>query len=163
MKSRTWLGTGIAVTALGLGVCAASSASTVKAAPASASIKGQTINVDIAYPAPKVLLAQFTKETGVKVNWDYVQWDNLQTKIASAAEANSYYADVADVDWSKTGEYYDTKWFMPLNKYFPLAGVKAQYPQASSFIKNGTLMGLPMLALVAGVVSVGVVVTLSMV
>jgi multiple sugar transport system substrate-binding protein len=144
MKSRKWLGTGIAVAALGLSVCAASSASSVKAASASASIKGQTINVDIAYPAPKVLLAKFTKETGVKVNWDYVQWDNLQTKIASAAEAHSYFADVADVDWSKVGEYYTTKWFLPLNTYFPLSTVKAQYPQASSFIRNGELEGMPM-------------------
>ncbi len=64
------------------------------------------------------MIAKFTAQTGVKVNWNYLQWDDLQTKIASAAEANSYFADVADVDWSKVGEYYKTKWFMPLNSYF---------------------------------------------
>src|SRR5579875_1464608 len=108
------------------------------------SIKGQTINVAIAYPAPKAMLAKFTAQTGVKVNWDYLQWDDLQTKIASAAEANSYFADVADVDWSKVGEYYRTKWFRPLNSYFPIASVKSQYPQATSFIRDNTLMGMPM-------------------
>lgn len=143
MRSSKRLGAVVAIGALGLGVAASASASN-KQATTAASLKGTTINVDIAYPAPKPLIAEFTKQTGIKVNWNYIQWDNLQTKIASAAEANSYYADVADVDWSKTGEYYDTKWFMPLNKYFPLANVKAQYPQATSFITNGQLMGLPM-------------------
>jgi multiple sugar transport system substrate-binding protein len=108
------------------------------------SIKGQTINVAIAYPEPKAMIAKFTAQTGVKVNWNYLQWDDLQTKIASAAEANSYFADVADVDWSKVGEYYKTKWFKPLNSYFSVSAVKAQYPQATSFIRDNTLMGMPM-------------------
>lgn len=143
MRSSKTLVVAIASAALGLSVAASASASTTQA-KAGASLKGTTINVDIAYPPPKAELAQFTKETGIKVNWNYIQWDNLQTKIASAAEANSYFADVADVDWSKTGEYYETKWFLPLNKYFPLSGVMAQYPQASSFIKNGQIEGMPM-------------------
>jgi multiple sugar transport system substrate-binding protein len=145
MRSRRRLGiAAVAVGVLGLSVAGASSASAAKAAAASSSLKGQTINVAIAYPAPKADLAKFTAQTGIKVNWDYVQWDSLQTKIASAAEAHSYFADVADVDWSKVGEYYATKWFLPLNQYFPLAGVKSQYPQAASFIRNGELMGMPM-------------------
>jgi len=130
---------------VGLGVAAASSsANTVKASAAASSLKGQTINVAIAYPAPKAMLAKFTAQTGIKVNWDYVQWDNLQTKIASAAEAHSYFADVADVDWSKVGEYYATKWFLPLQSYFPIAGVKSAYPQATSFIRDNELVGMPM-------------------
>ena len=138
---------GIAATVAGtlaVGAVAATSASAHKATIASSSLKGQTINVAIAYPAPKADLAKFTAETGIKVNWDYVQWDSLQTKIAAAAEAHSYFADVADVDWSKVGEYYATKWFMPLNKYFPLSSVKSQFPQAPAFIRNGELMGMPM-------------------
>lgn len=134
--------------AVSLGAAACGSAATHKSQPqasaAAASIRGQTINVAIAYPAPKKALAQFTKQTGVKVNWNYVQWDNLQTKIASAAEAHTYFADVADVDWSKVGEYYNTKWFMPLNRYFSLNSVKKEYPQASSFIRKGKLIGMPM-------------------
>lgn len=145
MRSRRKIGTAAAaLTAIGLSVATAASASAARATAASSSLKGTTINVAIAYPAPKADLAKFTAQTGIKVNWDYVQWDSLQTKIAAAAQAHSYFADVADVDWSKVGEYYATKWFMPLNKYFPLAGVRSQFPQAPAFIRNGQLMGMPM-------------------
>ncbi len=130
-----------AIAALGLSVAGVSTAGATGNPP---SLSGQTINVAIAYPAPKADLAQFTKQTGIKVNWDYVQWDALQTKIAAAAQAHSYFADVADVDWSKVGEYYATKWFMPLNKYFPTSGVRSQFPQAPAFIRNGQLLGMPM-------------------
>lgn len=103
-----------------------------------------TINVAIAYPAPpKKLLAEFTAKTGIKVNYSYIQWDNLQTKIVAAAEAHTYFADVADVDWSKVGEYYQTKWFLPLNKYFNPAKLYSQYPQLHSFVRNGKLLGMP--------------------
>ena len=101
-----------------------------------------TINVAIAYPAPaKSLLAAFTAKTGIKVNYSYIQWDNLQTKIVAAAEAHTYFADVADVDWSKVGEYYQTKWFLPLNKYFNPSALYSQYPQLASFVRNGKLLG----------------------
>src|SRR5579863_7570091 len=142
MRSRKKLGVAAAaIAALGVGVAGVSTAGATGNPP---SLSGQSINVAIAYPAPKADLAQFTKQTGIKVNWDYVQWDSLQTKIAAAAESHSYFADVADVDWSKVGEYYATKWFMPLNKYFPTSSVKSQYPQATSFIRNGQLLGMPM-------------------
>jgi multiple sugar transport system substrate-binding protein len=142
MRSRRKLGVAAAATAaLGLSVAAVSTAGATGTPP---SFAGTTINVAIAYPAPKADLAQFTKQTGIKVNWDYVQWDSLQTKIAAAAQAHSYFADVADVDWSKVGEYYATKWFMPLNKYFPLSSVRSQFPQAPAFIRNGQLLGMPM-------------------
>ena len=58
------------------------------------------------------MLAKFTSQTGIKANWSYLQWDDLQTKIAAAAEADSYFADVTDVD-CPVGEYYVTKWFLP--------------------------------------------------
>lgn len=133
------------ITLVGLTACGGSSSSTATKQPAATGpTRGQTINVAIAYPAPKSMLAKFTAETGIKVNWDYLQWDDLQTKIASAAEANSYFADVADVDWSKVGEYYQTKWFHPLNSYFSIGSVNTQYPQAASFIRDNTLMGMPM-------------------
>jgi multiple sugar transport system substrate-binding protein len=142
MKRKQRLGMAVvAAGALAISAVAATGASANGTPP---SLKGTTINVDIAYPAPKADLAKFTAQTGIKVNWNYVQWDSLQTKIAAAAEAHSYFADVADVDWSKVGEYYATKWFMPLNKYFPLSSVRSQFPQAPAFIRNGQLMGMPM-------------------
>ena len=143
-SSKRRLGAAAAAGAVAAATLVAFGGSSEGATKASSSISGQTINVAIAYPAPKAMLAKFTKETGVKVNWNYIQWDALQTKIAAAAQANSYFADVADVDWSKIGEYYTTKWFIPLNKYFSPASVSKQYPQAATFIRNGQLIGLPM-------------------
>lgn len=103
---------------------------------------GVTITVLFGYAEPKQVAA-FTRATGIKVNWEDLSFPDMQTKIAAGATANTYYADVADVDWSKVGEYYATKWFLPLNKYFPLSQVRAQYPQASTFIHNGELVGMP--------------------
>jgi multiple sugar transport system substrate-binding protein len=106
--------------------------------------QGPTINVALAFPGPpERALAAFTKSTGIKVDYSYVQWDDLQTKIAASAEANTYFADVTDVDWSKVGEYYETKWFTPLNRYFNLASLPSQYPQVDLFIKDGELIGMP--------------------
>src|ERR1019366_7744328 len=114
-------------------------------AAAAKTAAGTTINVAIAYPAPpKAMLAKFTSQTGIKVNWSNVGWDDLQTKIAAAAAANTYFADVTDVDWSKVGEYYVTKWFLPLNQYFKISSLTSQYQQLSSFVRNGTLVGMPM-------------------
>jgi multiple sugar transport system substrate-binding protein len=103
-----------------------------------------SINVAVAYPAPPhALLDQFTKQTGIKVNWVNIGWDDLQTKIAAAMSANTYFADVADVDWSKVGEYQKTGWFDPLNKYFDVATLRADMPQLNTFVSDNDLMGMP--------------------
>jgi multiple sugar transport system substrate-binding protein len=103
-----------------------------------------SITVAVAYPSPpQSLLAQFTKQTGIKVNWVNIGWDDLQTKIAAAMSANTYFADAADVDWSKVGEYQKTGWFYPLNQYFSVSSLKADLPQLNTFISNNQLMGMP--------------------
>ena len=127
-----------ALAAGALSACGSSSTSgsggATAAPPASGSTRGQTINVAIAYPAPKALLKQFTAQTGIKVNWNYLQFDDLQTKIASAAQANSYFADVADVGLVQGRRVLpDGEWFLPLNRYFNPAQIKGQYPQLGSF------------------------------
>jgi multiple sugar transport system substrate-binding protein len=105
---------------------------------------GGSITVAVAYPAPpKALLAEFTKQTGIKVTWVNIGWDDLQTKIAAAASANTYFADAADVDWSKVGEYQRTGWFLPLNKYFDVTSLKSDMPQLNTFVSNNDLMGMP--------------------
>ena len=110
----------------------------------SGSGSSDSITVAVAYPAPPAaLLDQFTKQTGIKVNWVNIGWDNLQTKIAAAASANTYFADAADVDWSKVGEYQKTGWFYPLNQYFSPAGLQSDMPQLKTFVSNGQLIGLP--------------------
>ena len=103
-----------------------------------------SITVAVAYPSPpKALLDQFTKQTGIKVNWVNIGWDDLQTKIAAAASANTYFADATDVDWSKVGEYEKTGWFQPLNKWFSVASLKPDMPQLDTFVSNNKLIGMP--------------------
>ena len=111
---------------------------------AATSGSSNSITVAVAYPAPPAaLLDQFTKQTGIKVNWVNIGWDDLQTKIAAAMTANTYFADVADVDWSKVGEYQKTGWFDPLNKYFNQAALAADMPQLNTFVSDNELMGVP--------------------
>jgi multiple sugar transport system substrate-binding protein len=103
-----------------------------------------SIIVAVAYPSPPAaLLDQFTKQTGIKVTWVNIGWDDLQTKIAAAATANTYFADAADVDWSKVGEYQKTGWFYPLNRWFSVSGLRADMPQLDTFVSDNELMGVP--------------------
>jgi multiple sugar transport system substrate-binding protein len=110
----------------------------------SQSASSNSITVAVAYPSPpKALLAEFTKQTGIKVNWVNIGWDDLQTKIAAAATANTYFADAADVDWSKVGEYEKTGWFLPLNSYFSVGSLSSDMPQLNTFVVDSKLMGVP--------------------
>jgi multiple sugar transport system substrate-binding protein len=137
-----------AAVALGAGlvVLAAACGSSSPSAGGSGSSSGSSdsITVAVAYPAPPAAeLDQFTKQTGIKVNWVNIGWDNLQTKIAAAAAANTYFADAADVDWSKVGEYQKTGWFYPLNSYISPASISSDMPQLKTFESNGQLIGVP--------------------
>lgn len=104
----------------------------------------QSITVAMHYPSPpKAMLSQFTKQTGIKVNWVEIGWDDLQTKIAAAATSNSYFADATDVDWSKVGEYAKTGWFLPMGKWFNASSLRQDMPQLDTFIARGQLVGMP--------------------
>jgi multiple sugar transport system substrate-binding protein len=137
---------GALVLSAGLAALAAAcgSSSSSSSGSSAGSSSSSSITVAVAYPAPpKALLAQFTKQTGIKVTWVNIGWDDLQTKIAAAASANTYFADAADVDWSKVGEYQRTGWFYPLNKYFDVASLRSDMPQLNTFVSNNELMGMP--------------------
>jgi multiple sugar transport system substrate-binding protein len=132
---------GALVISAGLVTLAAACGST---STTSSSSSPGSITVAVAYPSPpKALLDQFTKQTGIKVTWVNIGWDDLQTKIAAAMSANTYFADAADVDWSKVGEYQKTGWFYPLNKYFDVASLKSDMPQIDTFVSDNDLMGMP--------------------
>jgi multiple sugar transport system substrate-binding protein len=137
----------LATLALVVAACGSSSSSSSgSASPAALASPspGSSNTVVYHYPSPpKSLLDQFTAQTGVKVNWVEVGWDNLQTKIAAAAASNTYFADLTDVDWSKVGQYYNTKWFTPLNSYFDTAALKADMPQIDTFASNGQQLAMP--------------------
>jgi ABC-type glycerol-3-phosphate transport system substrate-binding protein len=132
MKKMIVLGTVIAST-FGL---------TSIAAPATAA--NTTISVALAAPPlPPEMLAEFTKATGITVKWTQVDWDSLQTKIAAAAIANTYFADATDVDWSRVGQLGKLNWFMPMEKYLNTSSMLADMPQLSGFAKNGHVIGIP--------------------
>lgn len=145
LESKTFVGT-VAILIIGFTLSACGSSTTAKGPSVSSNPRayaGQTIHVVYSGPAPATLLKQFTKKTGIHVHWTNVQWDNLQTKITSASTAGVYFADVTDVDWSRIGQYYATKWFLPLNKYINVAKLKAQAPITKAFMDHGELIGVP--------------------
>jgi multiple sugar transport system substrate-binding protein len=101
----------------------------------------------VALPAdsapPAASLAAFTAQTGIKVNWVISDWDSLQTKISAAATANTYFADVTNVDWSRVGQLGKLGWFQPLEKYLDVNELKADMPQLGSFTLGGHVIGVP--------------------
>jgi multiple sugar transport system substrate-binding protein len=111
---------------------------------ASSQTRGVTITVADFFPAPPAAtLAQFAKQTGIKVNWTTIDYDSLQTKIATAAVANTYFADVTDVDWSRVGQLARLKWFYPMDSLLDARQLRASMPQLRSFTSGGHLVGVP--------------------
>jgi multiple sugar transport system substrate-binding protein len=122
-----------------LGAACASGGST-----ASSATTGVTINVALAIPAPpKASLAAFTKSTGINVNWTDIDWDSLQTKIAAASTAKTYFADATDVDWSRVGQLGKLGWFYPMGTYLDTKSLAKDMPQMSSFTSGGHVIGIP--------------------
>ncbi len=111
----------------------------------SSSPGGGSITVAVAVNKPPAsMLNDFTKKTGIKVNWVTVGWDDLQTKIAAAASAHTYSADVTDVDWSKVGQYHTLKWFQNLSGQIDVPSWRKDMPDFDSFVVGGDVVGVPM-------------------
>jgi multiple sugar transport system substrate-binding protein len=93
-----------------------SSTSTTASAPAE-SIKGQTITVTLPSWAnvPKALLADFTKQTGVKVNLNITSWGAIRDKVAVSNAAGKSLGDVTEFDWSWTGQFGRSGWYESLD------------------------------------------------
>jgi multiple sugar transport system substrate-binding protein len=103
--------------ALAAGACGGSSGSS--SGSSGGSIRGQTITVLIPYKMPQKLLNQFTAQTGVKVNYVVTGWDATHTKLIVANTAKTYIADVAEFDWSFTGQFAGAGWVEPLDNVLP--------------------------------------------
>jgi multiple sugar transport system substrate-binding protein len=105
---------------------------------------GVTITAAMPIPAPpQAALDAFTKSTGITVNWSNTDWDSLQTKITAAATAGTYFADAADVDWSRVGQLGKLNWFSPLDNYLDTKTMAADMPQLNSFTSGGHVIGIP--------------------
>jgi ABC-type glycerol-3-phosphate transport system substrate-binding protein len=105
---------------------------------------GVTITVALATdPPPQASLDAFTKSTGITVKWTNTDWDSLQTKIAAAATAKTYFADATDVDWSRVGQLGKLNWFYPMENYLDTKALTSEMPQLSSFTSDGHVVGVP--------------------
>ncbi|HVX46938.1 MAG TPA: extracellular solute-binding protein, partial [Mycobacteriales bacterium] len=105
--------------------------------------RGVTITVALGSPPSKAMLARFTAQTGIRVNWVQLDWDSLQTKISTASMSKTYFADATDVDWSRVGQLHVTDWFYPLGKYLDTKQFAADMPQLGSFTVDGKVIGVP--------------------
>lgn len=94
-------------------------------------------------PPPAADLAAFTKQTGIHVHWVVVGYDDIQIKLAAAAEAHAYFADVSDADWSNIGRFASLHFYRPLNKDIPLAKWQRDLPSLPSTTVNGQVLGVP--------------------
>lgn len=142
--SKIWtLGSAGSLLSLGLAACGSTAPVANHQGLPGKPYAGETITVAFMDPIPAVDLKQFTKQTGIHVNFEDISWGSLQTKIVAAMTSHTYFADVTDVDWSRVGEYYALHWFHPLNKYFPVKQLSQESPIMSSFIDHGQLVGMP--------------------
>jgi ABC-type glycerol-3-phosphate transport system substrate-binding protein len=97
----------------------AGGSSAAKDTRAHENIRGQTITVLVPYRIPPEVIAAFTKATGVKVNYVVTGWDATHSKLVVANTARTYIADVAEFDWSFTGQFAGAKWVEPLEGVLP--------------------------------------------
>lgn len=112
--------------------------------PGPGKIKGQTIEVLLPPWAqvPQSMLDAFTAETGVKVNQTIAEWDAIRDKISVAGAAGSPLADVAEFDWSWTGQFAQSGWFIPLEDVID-KDLQADLQNTASFTANGHLYAIP--------------------
>ncbi len=75
----------------------------------------------VPYKIPQSVIDSFTKATGVKVNYVVTGWDQTHNKLVVANTAQTYVADVAEFDWSFTGQFAGAKWVQPLEGMLPPA------------------------------------------
>jgi multiple sugar transport system substrate-binding protein len=118
-----------------LTLAAASAASAGRTGAASS--KGQSITVLVPYKFPQALLKQFTAQTGIKVNYVVTGWDATKQKLIVANTAHQYIADVAEFDWSFTGQFSRAGWVEPLEKYLPRSLLKSLANVDAAFTTGG--------------------------
>jgi multiple sugar transport system substrate-binding protein len=122
----------------GLIVPALMATSATSAAPTSNhSSKAQSITVLVPYKFPQALLKKFTAQTGIKVNYVVTGWDATKQKLIVANTAHQYIADVAEFDWSFTGQFSRAKWVEPLDTLLPRSVLKSVANVDAAFTAGG--------------------------
>jgi multiple sugar transport system substrate-binding protein len=128
---------------LSLAACSPAPKGTVTQA-AKKNIKGQAIEVLLPPWAqlPQDMLDAFAKDTGASINQTIAQWDAIRDKISVAGAAGSPLADVAEFDWSWTGQFSKAGWFIPLEKVID-AEIQKDLQNTPSFTAEGHLYAIP--------------------
>ena len=86
------------------------------------------------------LIQEFTKETGINVTINQVDWDAIRDKISIASSGGEASADVVEVDWSWVGEFNEADWLEPLTVDDSL---KEDMTTLSTFSVDGKILAIP--------------------
>ncbi|MGZ4430420.1 MAG: ABC transporter substrate-binding protein [Gaiellales bacterium] len=105
------------------------------------SIRGQSITVLVPYKIPQSVIDSFTKATGVKVSYVVTGWDQTHNKLVVANTAQTYVADVAEFDWSFTGQFAGAKWVEPLDTMLPASLLADLKNTDAAFTSGGHTYG----------------------
>jgi multiple sugar transport system substrate-binding protein len=117
--------------------CGGSSGGGSSSGGSSESIRGQTITVMVPYVMPQSLLDEFTAQTGVKVTYVRTGWDATHARLLVANEAKTYIADVAEFDWSFTGQFAGAGWVEPLDNLLPASLLTDLKNTDAAFVSGG--------------------------
>ncbi len=102
----------------------------------------ESITVLLPSPQGATIAAEFEKATGIHVDLQTLNWDDIRPKLVTALVAGTPPADVTEFDWSWTGQFSAADWYLPLNDVIDADTVKDIGP-ASIFTVNGQLLGVP--------------------
>jgi multiple sugar transport system substrate-binding protein len=142
----------VALSVLALTGCGAGGSSGGGAAPAkgytpgslSKAYKGQQITV-LLPPWGQLkpsLLADFTKQTGVKVKMQSLAWDSIHDKVVTTEAAGQAPADVVELDWTWVSQFGKAGWFTDLGQYLTKQQISDSIG-ADAFVQGGKQIGLP--------------------
>ena len=105
---------------------------------------GKSITVDMFYPSPpKAVLAQFTKQTGIKVQLGRDRLGRPADQDRRGRVVQHLLRRRHRRGLVRVGEYAKTGWFQPMNKWFNPASLKSDVPQLARSRCNGKLIGMP--------------------
>ena len=126
--------------ALALSACGGSDDSSSGFSDADPSeLEGTEIKVLMPYKVPEEMLARFTDETGIEVQYNTGAWDGVAQRLVVAHQAGTYIADVTEFDWSFTGQFGGNGWYEPLQDVLDQASLDDLGSTKASFVSDGNL------------------------
>lgn len=105
-------------------------------------LAGKSITVLLPSPQGANIAAEFEKDTGIHVDLQTLNWDDIRPKLVTALIAGTPPADVTEFDWSWTGQFSAADWYLPLNDVID-ADTVADIGPSKIFTINGKLLGVP--------------------